>query len=64
MVAVVIGCREEKEGAMSRLSADHRSAQEEMRTVVVWSLITLTVIALIAISVFLWAFTTLPHPVG
>ena len=49
---------------MSRLSDDHRSAQEEVRTVVVWSLITLTVISIIAISVFLWAFTTLPHPVG
>jgi hypothetical protein len=41
---------------VSRLSDDHRSAGEEMRSVLTWSLVAILIIAIIAIGVFLWAF--------
>jgi len=40
---------------MSRLSEDHRTASEEIGTVLTWSLVLLLSISIIGIVVFLWA---------
>ena len=46
---------------MSRMSSDHRSAGEELKVVLTWTLITLILIAIIGIGTFLWAFNMLHY---
>lgn len=40
---------------MSRISADHRTAGEEMAVVLKWTLITIVGLSIICIVTFLWA---------
>ncbi len=44
---------------MSRLSEDHRTASEEIGTVLKWSLVLLLSIGVIGIVVFFWVDNTL-----